>query len=152
MLEDDLIKYLFHKAYQGADVAVVEGVMGLYDGYGLDINSCSSSYVSKLLKLPVVLVIDGKAMAASSAAMVLGYKMLDPDVHLIGVIVNNVKTASHYELIKGAVEKYTGVEVLGYFPPNPNFSLPSRHLGLIPSQEMEALEEKLSDLGEEVSK
>jgi len=152
MLEDDLLKYLFNKASQDADVAVVEGVMGLYDGYGIDINSCSSSYIAKLLKLPVILVIDGKAMAASSAAMVLGYKTLDVEVNLKGVIVNNVKTDSHFQLIKGAVEKYTGVEVLGYFPPNPKFALPSRHLGLIPSQEMEALEEKLSGLGEEIEK
>jgi cobyrinic acid a,c-diamide synthase len=152
MLEDDLLKCLFNKTSKDADIAVVEGVMGLYDGYGTDINSCSSSYISKLLKLPVLLVIDGKAMAASSAAMVLGYKMLDNDMNLKGVIVNNVKTASHFQLIKGAVEKYTGVEVIGYFPPNPDFALPSRHLGLIPSQEMEALEDKFSALGEEIEK
>ena len=152
MLGDEMLKYLFNKSSKNMDVAVVEGVMGLYDGYGIDINSCSSSYVSKLLKLPVLLVIDGKAMAASAAAMVLGYKMLDPDVDLKGVIVNNIKTPSHFKLIKQAVEKYTGIEVLGYFPPNPEFSLPSRHLGLIPSQEMEALEQKFSKLGQEIEK
>jgi cobyrinic acid a,c-diamide synthase len=151
MLEDEQLKYLFNKSSKDSDVAVIEGVMGLYDGYGIDINSCSSAYISKLLKTPVILVIDGKAMAASGAAMVLGYKMLDEQVNLKGVIVNNVKTASHFQLIKGAVEKYTGVEVLGYFPPHSEFALPSRHLGLIPSHEMQALEERLSCLGEEIS-
>ncbi|WP_070000905.1 cobyrinate a,c-diamide synthase [Cellulosilyticum sp. I15G10I2] len=152
MLQDDMLKYLFNKTSKDADVAIVEGVMGLYDGYGIDINCCSSSYISKLLKLPVILVIDAKAMAASGAAMVLGYKMLDPGVNLKGVIANNVKTPSHFKLVKDAVEKYTGVEVLGYFPPNPDFALPSRHLGLVPSQEMEELEEKLTHLGEEITK
>ena len=151
MLSDDLLKYLFNKASSHAEISVVEGVMGLYDGYGTDINACSSSYIAKTLKLPVILVIDGKAMAASAAAMVLGYKLIDQDVALKGVIVNNVKTDSHFQLIKGAVEKYTGVEVLGYFPPHQDFSLPSRHLGLIPSQEIEALEDKFKHLGEEIS-
>ncbi len=152
MLSDEMLKYLFNKAAQGADVSVVEGVMGLYDGYGSDINACSSAYVSKLLKLPVILVIDGKAMAASGAAMVLGYKMIDEAVNLKGVILNNVKTASHFQILKEAIEKYTDVEVLGYFPPNPEFSLPSRHLGLVPCEEMEKLDEKFSHLGEEVNK
>ena len=151
MLGEDTLKYLFKRAAQDADIAVVEGVMGLYDGYGTDINRCSSSFIAKLLKLPVILVIDAKAMAASSAAMVLGYKLLDPDIMIKGVIANNVKSASHFELVKEAVEKYTGIEVLGYFPPNPDFSLPSRHLGLVPSQEMEALDEMFQHLGEAIN-
>ena len=62
-------------------------------------------------------------MAASAAAMVLGYKMLDENVNIAGVITNNVKSESHYNTLKEAIEKYTGVEVLGYFPPNKEFSL-----------------------------
>lgn len=152
MLEDEVVKYLFYKASADADIAVVEGVMGLYDGFGTDIDSCSSSYMAKLLKMPVILVIDAKAMATSSAAMVLGYKMLDPNLSLVGVIANNVKTSSHFELIKEAIEKYTGVEVLGYLPPDTTFSLSSRHLGLVPSQEMTQLEEKMEHLQEMIEK
>lgn len=152
MLEDEKLKYLFNKASQNTDIAVTEGVMGLYDGKGIDINDCSSSYVSKLLKMPVILVVDAKAMGASAAAMVLGYKMIDPSVKICGVIANNVRTESHFKLVKEAIEKYCDTEVLGYFPPNEKFKLPSRHLGLVPSGEMDALEEKFNGLGEEIEK
>ncbi len=89
-------------------------------------------------------------MAASSAAMVLGYKELDKDVNIKGVIVNNVKTNSHYQIIKSSIEKYCNVEVLGYFPPNNKFSLESRHLGLVPSVEMKSLREKFYTLADEI--
>ena len=126
--------------------------MGLYDGYGIDLNDCTSSYTSKMLKAPVILVINAKAMAASSAAMVLGYKMLDTDVNIKGVITNNVKSESHYNTLKVLSEKYTGIEVLGYFPPNKEFSLESRHLGLVPSVEMDSLKQKFDNLADEIEK
>ena len=152
MLEDEKIKYIVKEASKDADISVVEGVMGLYDGYGIDLNGCTSSYTSKILKSPVILVINAKAMAASAAAMVLGYKMLDRDVNIKGVITNNVKSESHYKTLKSAIEKYTGIEVLGYFPPNKNFSLESRHLGLIPSVEMDSLKQKFDNLADEIEK
>ncbi|WP_338561472.1 cobyrinate a,c-diamide synthase [Paraclostridium sordellii] len=152
MLDDEKIKYIFKNASKDADISVIEGVMGLYDGFGIDLNSCTSSYTSKILKSPVILVINGKAMSSSAAAMVLGYKELDKEVNIKGVIVNNVKTKNHYELIKESIEKYCNVEVLGYFPPNEKFKLDSRHLGLVPSVEIEALTEKFYDLGSEIEK
>ncbi|CEQ19554.1 cobyrinate a,c-diamide synthase [Paraclostridium sordellii] len=152
MLDDEKIKYIFKNASKDADISVIEGVMGLYDGFGIDLNSCTSSYTSKILKSPVILVINGKAMSSSAAAMVLGYKELDKEVNIKGVIVNNVKTKNHYELIKEAIEKYCNIEVLGYFPPNEKFKLDSRHLGLVPSVEIEALTEKFYDLGSEIEK
>lgn len=152
MLDDEQIKYVFNNSSENCDISVVEGVMGLYDGIGIDLDNCTSSYASKLLKAPVILVINGKAMAASSAAMVLGYKELDKDVNIAGLIVNNVKTKTHYEIIKNAVEKYCGVEVLGYFPPNNEFSLESRHLGLVPSVEIDSLKTKFNNLADEIEK
>lgn len=152
MLDDEKVKYIVKNASKDADISVVEGVMGLYDGYGIDLNDCTSSYTSKLLKAPVILVIDAKAMAASAAAMVLGYKMLDEDVNIAGVITNNVRSESHYNTLKEAIEKYTGIEVLGYFPPNKEFSLKSRHLGLIPSVEMDSLKAKFDNLADEIEK
>jgi cobyrinic acid a,c-diamide synthase len=152
MLDDEKIKYIVSNASKDADISVIEGVMGLYDGFGIDLNACTSSYTSKLLKAPVILVINGKAMSSSAAAMVLGYKELDKDVNIKGVIVNNVKTQSHYELIKEAIEKYCNVEVLGYFPPNEKFSLESRHLGLVPSVEIDSLKDKFNNLGDEIEK
>ena len=150
MLDDEKIKYIVNKSSKDADISVIEGVMGLYDGFGIDLDNCTSSHTSKVLKSPVILVINGKSMAASSAAMVLGYKELDKDVNIKGVIVNNVNTNSHYQIIKSSIEKYCNVEVLGYFPPNNKFSLESRHLGLVPSVEMKSLREKFYTLADEI--
>ncbi|WFD09911.1 cobyrinate a,c-diamide synthase [Tepidibacter hydrothermalis] len=148
MLDDEKIKYLYLKNSKDADISVIEGVMGLYDGFGIDIDSCTSSYTSKILKAPVLLVIDGKSMATSAAAMVLGYKSLDKNIDLRGVIINNIASKSHFDIVKKAIEKYTDVEVLGYIPRNIEFSLPSRHLGLVPTIEMDELERKFSDLAQ----
>ena len=152
MLDDEKIKHIVKNSSKDADISVIEGVMGLYDGYGVDLDDCTSSYTSKLLKTPVILVINAKAVATSAAAMVLGYKMLDANVNIAGVITNNVKSESHYNTLKEAIEKYTGVEVLGYFPPNKEFSLESRHLGLIPSVEIDSLKVKLDNLADEIEK
>lgn len=152
MLDDEKVKYIVKESSKDADISVIEGVMGLYDGYGINLDDCTSSYTSKLLKTPVILVIDAKAMAASAAAMVLGYKMIDKNVNIAGVITNNVKSESHYKTLKEAIETYTGIEVLGYFPPNKEFSLKSRHLGLIPSIEMESLKVKFDNLADEIEK
>ncbi len=152
MLDDEKIKYIVKNSSNNADISVIEGVMGLYDGYGIDLDDCTSSYTSKLLKAPVILVINAKAMATSAAAMVLGYKMLDTNVNIAGVITNNVRSESHYNMLKEAIEKYTGVEVLGYFPPNKDFSLESRHLGLVPSMEIETLKIKFDNLADEIEK
>ena len=152
MLDDEKIKYIVKNSSKDADISIIEGVMGLYDGYGIDLDDCTSSYTSKLLKAPVILVIDAKAMATSAAAMVLGYKMLDTNVNIAGVITNNVRSESHYNMLKEAIEKYTGVEVLGYFPPNKEFSLESRHLGLVPSVEVETLKIKFDNLANEIEK
>ena len=152
MLDDEKIKYVLNSASKDADISVIEGVMGFYDGIGADIDNCSSSYTSKITKTPVILVINGKAMAASSAATVLGYINLDKDVNIVGVIANNVKTESHFKIIKDSIKKYCGLEVLGYFPPNDKFKLESRHLGLIPMNEVEKLSEKFSSLADEIEK
>lgn len=152
MLDDETIKYLFNKNSECVDISIIEGVMGLYDGYGIGLDSCTSSYISKLLKCPVILVIDGKSMATSSAAMVLGYKNLDSNVNIVGVIANNVSSKSHFEIIKSSIEKYCGIEVIGYLPKDKDFSIPSRHLGLVPSVEMEELDDKFNKLADLIEK
>lgn len=150
MLDDEKIKYIFENTSKGADISIIEGVMGLYDGLGTDIDNCTSSYTSKMLKSPVILVIDAKAMSSSAAAMVLGYKNIDENVEIKGVIANNVRTESHYFLVKESIEKYCGIEVIGYLPPNNEISLESRHLGLIPSVELESLQNKLDILSKDI--
>lgn len=143
MLPRQEIRYLFSKSAQDADISIIEGVMGLYDGLGASHDECSTSSMSKILDCPVILVIDGRAMAASAAALVLGYRNMDPQVRIAGVIANNVSTKSHFQIIKTAVEKHTGIEVLGHIPKDDQFNLSSRHLGLTPSVEMDGLDEKL---------
>lgn len=142
MLPAEEIKYIFGKNSEGKDISIVEGVMGLYDGYGSSKDYCSSASISKLISCPVILVIDAKSMAASSAALVYGFKNIDMDVQIAGVIVNNVNTQSHYNILKQAIEEYTGVPVLGRIPRDEEFGLSSRHLGLTPSFEIDELESK----------
>ncbi len=152
MLPQEEIKYLFAKNAQNADINIIEGVMGLYDGLGASYDYCSTASMAKILDCPVILIIDGKSMAASAAALVLGYKMLDPNINIAGVIANNVSTENHFNIIKNAVETYAGVPVIGRIPKDENFSLTSRHLGLTPSVEMEGLNEKLDYIAEVVEK
>ena len=110
-----------------ADVAVVEGVMGLFDG--ADRMRASSAAVAELLDLPVVLVVNAKAMAYSVAPLLFGFKNFYPGIRLVGAIFNFVNSASHYQFLRDACQD-VGVETLGYLPHNPQVTIPSRHLGL----------------------
>jgi len=110
-----------------ADVAVVEGVMGLFDG--ADRMRASSAAVAELLDLPVVLVVNAKAMAYSVAPLLFGFKNFYPGIRLVGAIFNFVNSASHYQFLRDACQD-VGVEALGYLPHNPQVAIPSRHLGL----------------------
>ncbi|CAN5241401.1 cobyrinate a,c-diamide synthase [soil metagenome] len=115
-----------------ADVAVTEGVMGLFDGS--DRMQGSSAAIAELLNSPVVLVINAKAMAYSVAPLLYGFKNFYKGINLVGAIFNFVSTESHYRFLKEACAD-VGVEALGYFPSNPAFAIPSRHLGLHISDE-----------------
>lgn len=143
MLPEEEIKYIFGKNSQDKDISIVEGVMGLYDGYGASKDYCSSANLSKIISCPVILVIDASSMAASGAALVYGFKNIDLDVNIAGVIVNNVNTESHYRILKESIETYAGIKVLGRIPKDENFGLSSRHLGLTPSFEIDELDKKL---------
>ena len=147
MLDDEQVKYVYRQASKRADISIIEGVMGLYDGLGTDINKHSTSKMAKTLKAPVILVVDAKAMGSSVAAMVLGYKQLDKDVEIVGVIANNVRTKRHFDIVKTSIEKYCALEVLGYIPPLEDIRLESRQLGLVPSGETEYIERKVDILG-----
>ena len=100
-----------------------------------------------MYKRQVILVVDAKAMGSSVAAMVLGYKQLDKDVEIVGVIANNVRTKRHFDIVKTSIEKYCALEVLGYIPPLEDIRLESRQLGLVPSGETEYIERKIDILG-----
>ncbi len=117
-----------------ADIAVIEGVMGLFDGAIGRAGFSSTAHVARLVQAPVILVVDCAATARSVGAIVHGFSRFDPDVRVAGVILNNVASARHEAEARDGVES-TGVPVLGCVPRIPDVAVPSRHLGLVPAAE-----------------
>lgn len=121
------VKDLFRRYSSGKDVAIVEGVMGMFDGYSK--MKGSSAELSRLLSIPVILLINASSTAYSVAATIFGFKNFQPDVNIAGVIFNRVSSESHYSFLKDAC-KDAGLECLGYIKKDNSLSTPSRHLGL----------------------
>ncbi len=135
LLPHNAVIELFHRAADGKDIAVVEGVMGLYDGRSAVGDEGSTAELARLLGAPVLLVVDSRKGARSLAAMVGGYQAFDPALRLGGVILNGIGSEAHLRLCREAIEHYTGVPVLGHLSRQASLSLPERHLGLIPTVE-----------------
>jgi cobyrinic acid a,c-diamide synthase len=134
LLTPEAIRELFHRAMAGKDIAVIEGVMGLYDGANGDDDTGSTAQLAKLLGLPVVLVLDASKSSRSVGAMALGFKAFDPEVNVAGVILNGIAGDLHLALARPSLD-LAGVNLLGYLPGRREFTLPERHLGLIPTAE-----------------
>ncbi len=132
----ELIAPLFRHGGAGADIAVIEGVMGLFDGASGRGELASTAHVAKLLAAPVVLVVDGSAMARSAAAIVHGFMTFDPELTVAGVIFNRVGSDGHEQLLREAVQPL-GISVLGALRRNEQIVAPERHLGLVPAGERE---------------
>ncbi len=130
MLGPAVNREIFLRASADADLSIIEGVMGLFDGASATSELGSTAELAKQLAAPVLLVIDGSAMARSAAAMAQGYARFDPDLHLAGVLFNRVRSESHYRLLKEAVEATTVVKAVGYLRPDAGLMIPERHLGL----------------------
>jgi cobyrinic acid a,c-diamide synthase len=128
MLEPDANRACFARAATGADAAVIEGVMGLFDGSEGGSDRGSTAEMAKLLGLPVVLVIDAGAMARSAAALIHGFASFDPELRLAGVILNNVGGEAHAAMIREAVGD--DIPIVGAIPRTPDLTAPERHLGL----------------------
>ncbi|MFI8823278.1 cobyrinate a,c-diamide synthase [Streptomyces sp. NPDC053431] len=137
MCGTELVAPLFAHGARGCDLAVVEGVMGLYDGAAGQGELASTAQVAKLLRAPVVLVVDASSQSRSVAALVHGFASWDPEVRLGGVILNKVATDRHEALLREALEE-SGVPVLGVLRRAPAVATPSRHLGLVPVAERQA--------------
>ena len=132
------VKRLLAKNSKDADIAILEGAMGFYDGMGKTAEA-SAYDLARTVKAPVVLIINGKGAALSMAALIKGFKDFRRDSNVQGVILNNVKKMT-YLFYKDVIEKETGVKVCGYFPHLPECNLESRHLGLVTAGEIGALE------------
>jgi cobyrinic acid a,c-diamide synthase len=137
MVSRSQVTHLFERASTGANIAVIEGVMGLFDGYDATSESGSTAEVAKLLNAPVILVVDVGKMARSAGAMALGYRDFDPALNLAGVICNNVAGARHATWVTQAVTSI-GLPVLGCVPRTKGLSIPERHLGLFTAIERQA--------------
>ena len=138
---------LFLDTAADSDIAVIEGVMGLYDGGRNGISSTAA--IAKQLAAPVVLVIDASSMGESAAAIAFGYKNYDPAVNLVGVIINRIGSDNHAQMVREAVEK-VGIRVLGVIRRNKDMVLPERHLGLLPIAELTAVEKSIAVMSEQV--
>ncbi|MFJ3647542.1 cobyrinate a,c-diamide synthase [Streptomyces murinus] len=148
----ELVAPLFLHGARGCDIAVVEGVMGLYDGAAGEGELASTAQVAKLLGAPVVLVVDASAQSRSVAALVHGFVSWDPQVRIGGVILNKVGSARHEELLRKALDS-VGVPVLGALRRARPVETPSRHLGLVPVAERRALAlSAVSEMAELVSR
>ncbi|MFJ9353619.1 cobyrinate a,c-diamide synthase [Streptomyces mirabilis] len=130
----ELIAPLFAHGARGCDLAVVEGVMGLYDGAAGEGELASTAQVAKLLRAPVVLVVDASSQSRSVAALVHGFASWDPEVRVSGVILNKVGSSRHEEMLRKALDE-SGVPVLGCLRRAAQVDTPARHLGLVPVAE-----------------
>ncbi|WP_443334256.1 cobyrinate a,c-diamide synthase, partial [Streptomyces sp. McG7] len=133
----ELVAPLFAHGARGCDIAVVEGVMGLFDGAAGEGELASTAQVAKVLRAPVVLVVDASAQARSAAALVHGFVSFDPEVRVGGVILNKVGSERHEVVLREALEA-VGVPVLGVLRRGARVETPARHLGLVPVAERAA--------------
>ena len=135
MVPPGRVQALFAHAAHGSDLALIEGVMGIYDGSDYDHEAGSTAQVAKLLDAPVMLVLDCRSMARSAAALALGYQQFDRALPLAGFILNRVGSAKHGQGVAAVIEKTTGLPVLGWLPRDAALEIPERHLGLVPTAE-----------------
>ncbi|MDR2076215.1 MAG: cobyrinate a,c-diamide synthase [Desulfovibrio sp.] len=147
LLPETTLRRIFCRSAAEDGLAVIEGVMGLFDGLESG-HEGSTAQVARILDAPILLVLDAKGLSRSAAALVRGYDRFLPDVRLSGVLLNRVSGAKHYALLKAAVEDAAGVPCLGFLPAGTDFSLESRHLGLVPAQEVADLDSRITALAE----
>ena len=130
MLSQTYNQALFQRGSCQSDIAVVEGVMGLYDGYDGRSEAGSTAQMAKWLDLPVLLVVDARSMARSAAALLQGFENFDPQVRFAGVVFNRIGSPRHLAYLKEALEGHVKMPCLGGIPREASITIPERHLGL----------------------
>src|SRR3989344_1985014 len=144
MGRDEILR-TFAARSRGADISLIEGNKGLYDGLSLD-GSNSNAALATLLETPVVLVIDARGMTRGIAPLILGYQAFDPQIRIAGVILNQLGGSRHEAKLRAVIEHYTDVPVLGAVHHDDRFAIVERHLGLMPSNEADAAREKIDTI------
>ncbi|MEN8212103.1 MAG: cobyrinate a,c-diamide synthase, partial [Thermodesulfobacteriota bacterium] len=146
ILSKEYNRKLFKEKTQDSDIAVVEGVMGLFDGYDALSETGSTAQMAKWLDLPVVLIVSAGGKARSAAAVVKGFEEFDKDLKIAGVIFTKTGSLMHYEYLKNAVEQNCKTRCLGFMPQNDAIVMPERHLGLVTADELAIKPDVLSTL------
>jgi cobyrinic acid a,c-diamide synthase len=141
----------FARACGDADIAVIEGVMGLFDGSNWQDECASTAHIAKILDAPVLLVVDIAGAARSAAAVVIGCQHVDRDLALRGVILNFAGSEGHANGCAGAITTMTGLPVLGWLPRDAKLAIPERHLGLVPGGEHVDPSALIADIAEAVT-
>lgn len=142
LMQRDEILRTFTTRGAGANISLIEGNKGLYDGLDLD-GSNSNAALAKLLAAPVVLVIDARGMTRGIAPLILGYQAFDRDVRIAGVILNQLGGSRHEAKLRAVIEHYTDVPVLGAVHHDDSLAIVERHLGLVPSNEATEADTKI---------
>ena len=150
LMSSEQIIACFTRHGGSADISIVEGNKGLYDGLALD-GSNSNAALAHLLALPVVLVLDARGMTRGIAPLILGYQAFDSGIRIAGVILNQLGGARHESKLRAVIEHYTDVPVLGALGHDPRLALTERHLGLMPNREMDDAAQRVRDIGELIS-
>lgn len=135
MVPEEQLMELFQRAVSGADVAVVEGVMGLFDGRSGETDHASTAHIARLLGLPVLLLVDAQAAARTVGAVALGLASADPRLEVAGVVLNRIAGDRHLEVCRAGVEA-VGLPLLGHLSRVPGLTLPERYLGLVGAEEL----------------
>ncbi|MTI80646.1 MAG: hydrogenobyrinic acid a,c-diamide synthase (glutamine-hydrolyzing) [Firmicutes bacterium] len=151
LMDKDTIRASFATHSNGAGISIVEGAMGLFDGLDVE-GSGSAAEIAKTIKAPVILVVNCTRMTRSVAAMVNGYKYFDSDINVAGVVLNNVARSRHENMLRSSIEKYCDIPVLGAMPKGSQYTIPDRHLGLIPAEEDQSLHQAVEMLAEAAEK
>lgn len=147
MLNQEMVKEIVVRGSKGADISIIEGVMGFFDGKNATNNDGSTAEISIITKSPVVLVVNCASMARSAAAIVKGFQAFLGETNIVGVIANRVGSEGHYKLVKTAIEQECKIPVLGFLKRDSVIAIPERHLGLIPSVERGELDPFFATLG-----
>jgi len=142
LMEQDQILQSFHSRSNGADLSLIEGNRGLYDGVDIH-GSCSTAELAKLLGAPTLVVLDVTMATRTAAAIVKGCQVFDPEVNIAGVILNRVAGVRQETLIRNAIQEYCGIPVVGSIPRMRDNPFPERHMGLVPYQERDHAEKAI---------
>jgi cobyrinic acid a,c-diamide synthase len=150
MMPDSFLCHSFTSRACRADISVIEGVMGIYDGKSADSDEGSTAELAEKLGVPVILVINAESMARTAAAIVKGLVDFNPKLNIIGIVLNKIGSNNHLALLEKSIKTYCGLPVLGALKKNTDFGIPSRHLGLFMGDEGVLGPETVSRLAETI--